>query len=134
MTRPHSRPTSRVTLMCALALTAGLASCAPTVQGPNGAYRPKTQTGGYQLFVKVVPVSELTDATPADAYVSFPQCLNTVVAVPDVRQLGPEAALDACRKTDGSVVGLIAGGAVVISVLLGFALAPLVKILQSTGN
>ncbi|GGS29357.1 hypothetical protein [Deinococcus knuensis] len=111
---------NRVNLMCALALTAGLASCAPTMQGPGGPIRPRTQTGLIRLFVKVVPVAALDDTTPADAYVSFPECLGTVVAVPDVRRLGVVAATDACRRTDGSVVAGVVGLAVAAGLLLTF--------------
>ena len=112
----------RTTLpLSTLLLAVSLASCAPTVQGPDGAaYRPQTQSGFGTLLVQRVPLSDVTAATPDTAYVQLPGCLNSVISVADVRKLGADAALQVCQGTDLNIVGTVAGIAVVSGV--GFAL------------
>lgn len=112
--------------LCALALTASLASCAPTIQGPSGEpYVPKTQVGMGMLFVERVQVAALNDQTPDSAYVEFPDCFNAVIQVADVRKLGVEKADEACRETTrqtvrGFAVVVALGAAASLAVVYAF--------------
>lgn len=91
---------SRVSVMCSLALVASLASCAPTIQGPNGeSYQPDVKVGGYMLTVQRVPQAELTEQTPETSYVELTGCSAGVISVRDVRRLGIEQATQVCNQT-----------------------------------
>ncbi|GMA14049.1 hypothetical protein E5F05_18600 [Deinococcus metallilatus] len=113
----------KVLPLSALLLLASLSSCAPTLQGPAGAYRPRTQIGVGMLAVQRVPVSALNEATPNTAYVEFPDCFNVVVSVEDVRKLGVEPAREACQETSRNVMrgtGTLLGALAVGGAILGY--------------
>ncbi|WP_425146653.1 hypothetical protein [Deinococcus sp.] len=115
-----------------LLLVFSLASCAPTVQGLNGEiYRPQTQSGFGTLFVERVPLSEVTATTPETMYVQIPGCVNSVISVADVRKLGADVALQACQGTDLSIVGAVAGSAVISGLLFTLLFASLSHSLTS---
>lgn len=85
----------RVNTMCALALTASLASCAPGVLGSGGA---DVKVGHEMASVKRVYLEEVNAQTPPAAYVLLPNCSGGAVALNDVRRLGPQRAAEICNK------------------------------------
>lgn len=115
---------NRVNFMCALALTASLASCAPTMQTPAGeSYTPKTQFGVGMLAVQRVNIAAHYEQTPDSAYVEFPDCFNAVISVEDVRNLGVDKARDACRETalrTNRRAGVLLGVLVALGTIVGF--------------
>lgn len=86
---------SRVSVMCSLALVASMASCAPSLGGFN---RADVKVGHDMALVQRVYFSELKPQTPESSYVILPTCSGGVVAVRDVRRLGPERAAAICNE------------------------------------
>ena len=120
---------NRTTLpLATLLLAASLASCAPTVQGPMGGYRPNVVAGVPYLLAVKVPALQITDATPDSSYATFDDCPQLAVAVGDVRKLGVEEADRVCRETKqninvlGTAVNTGTGIVLFIAGLLGFYL------------
>jgi hypothetical protein len=110
---------NRTTLpLAALLLTTSLLSCAPTVQGPTGGYRPNVVSGlAYAVSAKI-PATDITDQTPATTYATFDDCIQVAISVGDVRKLGAEAADRVCRETAdnvGATVGWLAGASAVLT-------------------
>lgn len=105
----------------ALAASLTLASCAPTVTGPSGSYKPNVVTGWAYTFSSKVPVEQITDQTPDTTYATFPSCSLVAVSVIDVRKLGAEAAEQVCRQTDHNQVTVL-GGLGIVAVAAGIVL------------
>ena len=123
---------NRTTLpLAALLLTASLLSCAPTVQGPIGGYRPNVVTGvAYSLAMKI-PVAQITEATPDATYATFDDCARVAVSVSDVRKLGVEMADQVCRDTVAGVGDVLQNLAVFGTVFGVFFIGFLVYFFQS---
>lgn len=120
---------SKVYPMIALTLVASLASCAPTIQGPNGeSYKPDVKAGGSMLTVQRVPQAELTEQTPETSYVELTGCSGGVVSVRDVRRMGIEQATQVCNQTikqglvgiGGFVLAIGIAGTVVLHYIISF--------------
>ncbi|WP_102128056.1 hypothetical protein [Deinococcus planocerae] len=118
-----------------------LSSCVPSTQVSLTADVPSARvvsiSGGYRLSSALVPLGEVTAQTPDTAYVTFPECSTAAVAVPDVRRLGPDAALQACRAGDQALtrgrqtaLALGAAGLVAFSVFLAWTIAQVGNTLQ----
>ena len=110
--------------LCALLLTVSLASCAPTVTGPAGSYRPNVVSGWAYTFATKIPAAQITEATPEATYATFGDCSLIAVSVGDVRKLGFGAADQVCRDTGRNVLSFLgaayAVGAVAGAVAVGF--------------
>ena len=126
---------NRTTLpLAALLLTASLLSCAPTVQGPMGGYRPNVVTGVAYTLATKIPVAQITEATPDATYATFDDCARVAVSVGDVRKLGVEAADQVCRDTVASIGSFLQGAAVVVTVGGVFVIGYLIYLFQSLLN
>lgn len=86
---------SKVSIMCILIISASLASCAPSM---NPFYKPDVKVGHDMAYVNRVYLSELKPQTPDSSYVILPTCSGGVVAVRDVRRIGPERAGEICNE------------------------------------
>ena len=116
---------NRTTLpLSTLLLAASLASCAPTVQGPMGGYRPNVVTGVAYTLATKIPVAQIAEATPDATYATFDDCARVAVSVGDVKKLGVEAADQVCRDTEKNLNAALSSlsviGAIVTIPLLYF--------------
>ncbi len=111
--------------LCTLLLAASLASCAPSLQGPDGtAYQPNVVVGiAYAAAIRV-RADQIKSQTPGEAYATFDDCPQAAVSVIDVRKLGIGAADQVCRQarssTDTFGVALIGVG---LAAIIGFIIA-----------
>ncbi|WP_216318035.1 hypothetical protein [Deinococcus aestuarii] len=72
----------------------------------------------------------MTAQTLDTAYVTFPECSAAAVAVPDVRRLGPDAALQTCRSGDQALTRGRQTALVVFSVFLARVIGQVGNTLQ----
>ncbi|GGO37818.1 hypothetical protein [Deinococcus humi] len=103
-----------------LALGCSLASCAPSMTSPGG--QPlQTVRGEAFISAHTIALAELNAQTPADVYVTFPDCTGVAVLVADVRSFGPAVADEACKRA--AAAGPSAGKYILIGAsgaVLGF--------------
>ena len=98
--------------LSALTLIFSLASCAPSITGPGG-QALRVVRGEAFASARTVPLAELNAQTPANSYVTFPDCSGAAVLVADVRQFGPEMTDTGCKQAASSA-GLNAGSVILI--------------------
>lgn len=123
----------RTVSLCALAVTASLASCAPRLQTQEGeTYQPKTQVGMGQLLVERVKLQDLSESTPATSYVEYLDCVNVVISVEGVRKLGIEQARKVCQDTSRSILrgaGTLAGIVLLFSIVAAYFVLQFIQVI-----
>lgn len=105
-----------------LLVTAALTSCAPNIsgRGPAGEDIPFV----WNAAVQTIPLSQATETTSPEQYVTLPGCPRSAVQLRYVRQYGVETARVACL----SALGQANRNAQGVGAALALPLIPLVVV------